>query len=179
MASAVILHQFSLDVLIDDSKRLTPSAREAAYRRILPRADIGIGFSGPEEIDRIGIHRATLQAMFRAVQQLPSMPALILVDGLHVPPGCPVKAVPIVGGDSKSLLIASASIVAKVIRDRMMVRLHRILPEFGFRRHKGYGTPEHLQALRRIGATGFHRFSFRPVRHCEGAKHPKQSHLEI
>ncbi|MBI3616567.1 MAG: ribonuclease HII [Candidatus Omnitrophica bacterium] len=164
VACALILHETSLDVPIDDSKRLSPAARETAYRGLLPRADIGIGFAGAEEIDRIGIHNASLLAMRRAVNRLPILPALILVDGSFVPRGCSVKTVPIVGGDAKSLSIAGASIVAKVIRDRMMIWLHRILPHYGFHRHKGYGTPQHLEALRQIGATDFHRFSFRPVR---------------
>ncbi len=163
VASAVLLHRPCLNVLIDDSKCLTPEAREMAYRAILPCADIGVGFVVPEEIDRIGIHRATALAMLRALRRLPVPPTLLLIDGPWVPGGCPVDALPIIDGDAKSFHIAAASIVAKVIRDRMMVRLHTILPEYGFLRHKGYGTPEHLGALRAIGASSFHRFSFRPV----------------
>ena len=164
VASAVILYQSPLNVPIDDSKRLSASAREAAYREILPNAAVGIGYAVPEEIDRIGIHLACHLAMLRAVHRLPVSPALILVDGPWVPAGCPVKTIPIIGGDAKSLHIACASIVAKVARDRMMRRLHRILPAYGFHRHKGYGTPEHLEALREIGASNVHRFSFRPLR---------------
>lgn len=164
VASAVILYHPLPNVPIDDSKRLSPSAREAAYRQILPNAVVGIGYATPEEIDRRGIHPACHLAMLRALRQLPVSPALILVDGPWIPAGCPVKAVPVIGGDARSLHIACASIVAKVVRDRMMRRLHRILPAYGFSRHKGYGTPEHLEVLREIGASNFHRFSFRPVR---------------
>ncbi len=164
VASAVVLHRVSFTAPIDDSKRLSPSAREAAYREILPNADIGIGYVVPEEIDRLGIHRATQLAMWRALHRLPVAPALVLVDGPWIPPDLPCRAVPIIHGDGKSLAIACASIVAKVVRDRLMRRIHAFLPEYGFLRHKGYGTPEHLKALRRIGPSLFHRFSFSPVR---------------
>ena len=164
VAGAVLLNRFHFPVRIDDSKRLSPSAREAAYRAILPYAQIGVGFVGPEEIDRIGIHRATALAMRRALKRLPTLPVLALIDGAWVPSGFPIPAMPIVRGDSRSLLIACASIVAKVIRDRWMLKIHRLVPEYGFHRHKGYGTPEHLDALRLIGPSLFHRFSFEPVK---------------
>ncbi|MBI3333541.1 MAG: ribonuclease HII [Candidatus Omnitrophica bacterium] len=170
VAGAVVLHPVSipLTVPIDDSKRLSPSAREAAFRVILRSAEVGIGFAGEEEIDQVGIHAACHLAMLRAIRRLPHPPRMVFVDGPWVPPGCPVEAVPIVGGDAKSLSIACASIVAKVARDRLMTRLHDLFPEYGFRRHKGYGTPEHLNALRSIGPSWIHRFSFRPVRAPEG-----------
>jgi ribonuclease HII len=163
VASALLLNRFQFPVRIDDSKRLSPSAREAAYRAILPYAQIGVGFVGPEEIDQVGIHRATALAMRQALERLPVLPALVLIDGISVPPGFPIPAMPIIHGDSRSLLIACASIVAKVIRDRWMLRIHRLVPEYGFHRHKGYGTAEHLEALRLIGPSLFHRFSFSPV----------------
>ncbi|MBI3318923.1 MAG: ribonuclease HII [Candidatus Omnitrophica bacterium] len=168
VASAVILHRHSFQVPIDDSKRLSSPAREAAYRQILPRADIGVGWARVEEIDRLGIHAATHLAMVRALRALPLLPQSVLIDGPIVPEDCPVPAIPVVGGDGKSLRIACASIVAKVIRDRFMLQLHRLLPEFGFLRHKGYGTQEHLERLRAIGPSDFHRFSFRPVREAGG-----------
>lgn len=160
----MILHRTSFTVAVDDSKRLSPEARERAYRMILPWAQVGIGHATPEEIDRIGIGAACGLAMRRAFERLPVMPALVVVDGPWVFRGCSVPAEPIVGGDAKSLSIACASIVAKVTRDRMMRRLHKILPHYGFLRHKGYGTPEHLKQLRAIGPSSFHRFSFQPVR---------------
>ena len=167
VACALILHKSRFTVSIDDSKVLSPAAREVAYRQILPSADIGIGFVTPQEIDSIGIHSACGLAMVRAIRRLPDLPAMAFIDGPWIPRGCPVPAVPIVDGDSKSLAIACASIVAKVIRDRLMVRVHGIIPEYGFRRHKGYGTREHLTALRAIGPSSFHRFSFQPIRGVE------------
>ena len=164
VASAVILHRTSFTTPIDDSKRLTPRAREAAYRQILSSADIGIGFVDPEEIDRLKIQAACQLAMLRALKRLPLSPALVLIDGIWVPSGCPFPSVPIVHGDSRSLVIACASIVAKVVRDRLMRRIHRLLPVYGFHRHKGYGTAEHLQALRTVGPSFLHRYSFQPVK---------------
>ena len=164
VASAVILRTHSFTVPIDDSKRLTPEARERSFQEIRRFSDIGVGLAYPEEIDHLGVHAACHLAMVRAVRRLPTLPAFVLVDGPWVPPGCPVPVVPIVGGDAKSLSIACASIVAKVVRDRMMRTLHRLLPEYGFHRHKGYGTPEHFKVLRDIGPSLIHRFSFRPIR---------------
>ncbi len=164
VAAAVILPFIPLAVVIDDSKRLTPQAREAAFQVILPLAAVGVGIVDVEEIDRIGIHRATGLAMLKALRRLPRLPQWALVDGPWIPEGCPVGATPIVGGDAKSRLIASASIVAKVLRDRLMRNLHRLIPEYGFYRHKGYPTPEHLKALKRLGPCFLHRFSFSPLR---------------
>ena len=163
VASAVILFQIPASHFIDDSKCLTPQARESAYRAILRVSAIGIGAAGPEEIDRIGIHAATHSAMVRALQKLPLLPRLVLVDGLYIPKDCPVPAQPLVRGDGRSLSIACASIVAKVVRDQWMQLIHRLHPEYGFRQHKGYGTQRHLKALERYGPSRFHRFSFEPV----------------
>lgn len=164
VACAVTLRRFSFSTPIDDSKRLSPRAREAAFRQILTAAHVGIGFSVPDEIDRIGIHLATRLAMRRALDQLPILPVLALFDGTWAPTEYPFPCISIVRGDGKSLSIACASIVAKVIRDRLMRSLHRLIPEYGFSNHKGYGTPEHLVALRRIGPSLFHRYSFQPIR---------------
>ncbi len=163
VASAVLLRSRPEDVLIDDSKRLSPRQREKAFQVIRQVADIGVGIVGPHTIDRIGIHRSVLEAMTLALLRLPAQPSLALIDGPWVPPQFPIRALGVVGGDGKSLAIACASIVAKVIRDSLMARLDRLLPEYGFIRHKGYGTPEHLGLLRQIGPTTFHRFSFRRV----------------
>ncbi len=164
VAGAVILKSRSFRVPIDDSKKLTPRAREIACREILQKAHVGIGAVWPEEIDRIGIQKAVSVAMLRAFQRLPVKPVLVLVDGPRSFAGCTVLSVPIIDGDAKSISIACASIVAKVVRDRWMERLHRLIPHYGFFSHKGYGTPEHLKALKEIGPSEFHRFSFRPVR---------------
>ena len=168
VAGAVLLHHSRFTVPVDDSKRLTPLARERAYREILRAGAVGVGAAGPEEIDRIGIHAATHLAMTRALSKLPAVPELVLVDGLFIPPGCPYPAVALVKGDARSLAVACASIVAKVVRDQWMGLVHRLHPEYGFLRHKGYGTEEHVRRIEAIGPCAFHRFSFRPVRRPDG-----------
>ena len=130
VASAVILHRKQFTVPIDDSKRLTPRARENAFSSICASADIGIGLVAPEEIDRLGIQSAVGLAMTRAIKRLPMTPAAVLIDVPWIPSYCPIHAVAIVGGDHKSLAIACASIVAKVVRDRLMVRVHQMIPEY-------------------------------------------------
>lgn len=164
LAAALILREPPSGVAVDDSKRLTPLARQRAFLEIVQCGWIGIGVVWPEEIDRIGIHRATHRAMLHAIERLPVRPGSVWVDGRDTLPGCPVPVYPIVGGDRKSLLIACASIVAKVVRDRWMNWMDRIHPEYGLRRHKGYGTKEHLKRLRAFGPSWFHRYSFRPIR---------------
>lgn len=163
VASALILHREILHPAINDSKAMTPRAREKAFLEILPCASIGLGFSDVEEIDRWGIHAATMWAMERAVKRLKYPPRLVLVDGPWTPGICAEKALGVVHGDSKSLLIACASIVAKVVRDRWMAKVHQLLPEYGFLQHKGYGTPQHFKALSRIGPSFAHRLSFQPL----------------
>jgi len=164
VAGAVLLHDHRFTIPVDDSKQLSPLARERAYREILRHASIGIGAAGAEEIDRIGIQAATHLAMERALQRLPVPPELVLVDGNTLPRGCSLPMRPIVRGDSKSLSIACASIVAKVVRDQWMDLIHRLHPEYEFRRHKGYGTDRHMRLLEQVGPCRFHRFSFRPIR---------------
>ena len=149
---------------IDDSKKLSRQGRETAYRRIVDRAVfVTTGTVGPEDIDRLNVLRATHLAMLLAVQQIPLTPDLILVDGLPVPTmsGCPQYS--IVDGDAKSASIAAASIVAKVTRDRMMMEYSLLYPNYGFERHKGYGTSLHLEALRKFGPCPIHRKSFSPI----------------
>lgn len=147
---------------------MTPLAREQAYRAILRHASIGVGAVGAEEIDRIGIGRATHLAMIRALAKLPVIPDLVLVDGNRLPRECLLPMQAVVRGDGKSLSIACASIVAKVVRDQWMDLVHRLHPEYGFRRHKGYGTRQHVKCLEEVGPCLFHRFSFRPIRTGEG-----------
>ena len=119
---------------------------------------------GPRAIDRLNIRGASLEAMRRAIVRLGLQPDLVLVDGVDAVPGitCPQHAV--IDGDARMLSIAAASIVAKVVRDRIMERLDGVWPAYGFARHKGYGTPEHLEVLGRVGPCALHRFSFAPVR---------------
>ena len=149
---------------INDSKQLTP-ARRASFFALLradPRIRIGVGRAEVAEIDRLNILRATHLAMARALVDLKMDVQLVLVDGLPVP-GLPYPSRSLVKGDAQSLLIAAASIVAKVTRDREMEELDTAFPGYGFAGHKGYGTAAHLAALRRLGPCPHHRRSFAPV----------------
>jgi ribonuclease HII len=150
---------------IKDSKQLSASARGAFYEilRADPAVRLGVGLADVAEIERLNILHATHLAMVRAVLALPAPPECVLVDGLPVP-GFPCPSTSIVGGDARSLLVAAASVVAKVTRDRVMAALHTAYPQYGFDRHKGYGTPEHVQALLEHGPCPAHRAAFRPVR---------------
>ena len=147
---------------IDDSKRLTPLQRERACRHILDRADVGVGIVTADVIDASRIHRATFRAMQHAVEALQEPPKLVLVDGAWpLSLACPCHA--IIGGDRLQISIACASIVAKVLRDSLMTFYHRLFPDWGFDRHKGYGTALHRAALAQRGPSPLHRASFRPV----------------
>jgi ribonuclease HII len=164
-AAAVILAPGASIPGLDDSKRLTEAEREALLPLILRGAlAVGVSFAPPDEILALNIRGATLAAMRRAVLSLAVRPETVLVDGRDVPPGlaCPARA--IVGGDALEPSISAASIVAKVLRDRMMVRLDRACHAYGFVRHKGYGTPEHRAAIRMHGVTPHHRLGFAPFR---------------
>lgn len=144
---------------IDDSKRLTARLRGELAGRIAAAAAVGIGCSPSGEVDRLNVLRASQAAMRRAVAALPVRPDLVLVDGLPLPePGFPQKAVP--HGDRIATSIAAASIVAKVLRDALIVFSGRLLPGYGLARHKGYGTTAHYRALEALGPTPFHRRSF-------------------
>lgn len=149
---------------LDDSKKLPASRREFFHALLsaCPHARIGVASASVAEIDSLNILRATHLAMARAVAQLAPPPDLALVDGLPVQ-GLPVPHRAIVGGDAASLSIAAASVMAKVTRDRLMVQLAAEYPSYGFERHKGYGTKQHLDALRRHGPCPAHRKSFAPV----------------
>ncbi|MBQ9087248.1 MAG: ribonuclease HII [Lentisphaeria bacterium] len=146
-----------------DSKQLSAAAREELFEELhsLEGVDIGIGVADAGEIDQLNILKAAHLAMFRAVGQLRRVDC-VLVDGLPVK-GFPVPSRNLVKGDALSASIAAASIVAKVVRDRMMMEAAQQYPEYGFDAHKGYGTAEHLEALRKYGASPLHRRSFRPV----------------
>ncbi len=162
VAAAVVLDAGSVPVGVTDSKRLSRARREALFAALRAGARIGVGAASVAEIDRLNILAATLVAMRRAVDDLGVAPAHVLIDGNRMPElACPATAV--VGGDARSLSIAAASIVAKVTRDRIMARLARRYPGFGWERNAGYGTPEHRAALDRLGVTPHHRRSFAPV----------------
>lgn len=149
---------------LTDSKKLPAARREYFFARITScaQARVGVGSASVEEIERLNILNATHLAMARALAQLAPLPDLALVDGLPVK-GLPVPHRAIVGGDAASLSIAAASVIAKVTRDRLMAELAALHPQYGFDRHKGYGTRDHLEALRRHGPCPAHRTSFAPV----------------
>jgi len=150
---------------LTDSKKLTAVRREYFFELITnsPHANAVTGMASVEEIDDLNILRATHCAMARAIDQLLPPPDHILVDGLPVN-GLPYPSTAIIKGDSKSLSIAAGSIMAKVVRDKIMCDLHDQYPQYGFAQHKGYGTAMHMQALKRYGPCPVHRMSFSPVR---------------
>lgn len=163
-AAAVILPEgFSHD-LLDDSKKVSEKKRELIYEELTSDKCIrwGHSFAEADEIDRINILQATHGAMARAAAKLGGENIYCLIDGLAVK-NFPFTSEGIVKGDSKSLTIAAASIIAKVIRDRKMLEYAEEFPEYGFEKHKGYGTKYHLEALRLYGSTKIHRQSFAPV----------------
>ena len=147
---------------VRDSKLLTPKARERLYDRILQTA-VGwsLAVASPAEIDRVNVHQASLGAMRDAVQQLVPLPDFVLVDGFPIP-GLMLPQRAVVGGDRRCASIAAASILAKVTRDRDMCTLHARDPRYGFDRHKGYATAQHLAAVSEFGYSPAHRRSFRP-----------------
>jgi ribonuclease HII len=164
VAAAVVLPDgFTLDGLTD-SKKVTAAKREKLYATLTTTAVIlwAAAEATAAEIDRLNILRATHLAMARAIDALPERPDHALVDGLPVR-GLSVDHTALVAGDSLSLSIAAASIIAKVTRDRLMVELDVEYPQYGFARHKGYGVREHLEALRQYGPCPVHRRSFQPV----------------
>jgi ribonuclease HII len=164
VAAAVILPPGLAIDGVDDSKKLSPDKRERLFDIIMARADsVGVGMGSAEMIDRINILQATRHAMLEAVSRLRPPPGYILIDGIStIDSPLPQKTVK--KGDSLSLSIAAASIIAKVTRDRLMVELDAIHPGYGFSAHKGYGCASHLEAIRRLGPSPVHRLSFGGVR---------------
>lgn len=162
VAAAVVLRAGRAITGLRDSKLLTPAARDRLYTQIVTRALAwAVASSDPGEIDRINIHQAALRAMRDAVVTLTPLPDFALVDGFAIP-GLFIAQRAVVKGDRRCAAIAAASIVAKVTRDRQMQQLHRADPRYGFDRHKGYATAQHLQAVARFGYSTAHRRSFRP-----------------
>ncbi len=160
VAGAVILPK-NCDILyINDSKKLSEKKREELYDIIMEKAvAVGIGYRAPERIDEINILQATYEAMQEAVSKLSVEPDILLNDAVTIPE-LPMKQVPIIKGDAKSISIGAASIVAKVTRDRLMVEYDSIFPEYGFASNKGYGAQAHIEALKKYGPCPIHRRSF-------------------
>lgn len=173
VAGAVIVNNKSFTTRIDDSKKLTERMREKALIDILKRCDTGIGVVGVEDIDRLNIYNATLMAMKKAVKDLDREPDYLLIDG-NMNILVPQSKTCLIKGETLSVSIACASIVAKVFRDRMMMDIDKKYPEYGFKRHKGYGTREHIEAIKKHGLCPIHRKSFGPF----GGRKTKQKGSE-
>ena len=160
VAGAVILPKDCDILYINDSKKLSAAKREELYDIIMEKAvAVGIGMVGPDRIDEINILQATYEAMRQAIGKLDPQPALLLNDAVTIPQ-VTIPQVPIIKGDAKSISIGAASIVAKVTRDRLMETYADIYPEYGFAENKGYGSAEHIAALKQYGPTPIHRRSF-------------------
>ena len=161
-AAAVILPKDCRICYINDSKKLSEKKREALYDEIMEQAvSVGVGLVGPERIDEINILQATYEAMREAVGNLSVCPDVCLNDAVTIPGlSDSIRQIPIIKGDAKSLSIAAASIIAKVTRDRLMREYEKRYPGYGFEGHKGYGSKEHIEAIRRLGVTPIHRRSF-------------------
>ncbi|HEY5523356.1 MAG TPA: ribonuclease HII [Desulfuromonadaceae bacterium] len=164
MAAAVILPVGLSINGVDDSKKLTPDKREKLFEIIMAQAlSVGVGIMSPAEIDRINILQATRRAMLAAVQQLSPQPDYLLIDGISsIDSAVPQKTIK--KGDSLSLSIAAASIIAKVTRDRLMIEMDLKYPGYGFAGHKGYGSAAHMDAIRRLGPSPIHRLTFGGVK---------------
>jgi ribonuclease HII len=160
VAGAVILPKDCNILYINDSKKLSQKKREELYDVIMAQAlAVGVGMAGPGRIDQINILQATYEAMGQAIQNLSLTPDILLNDAVTIP-NVDIPQVPIIKGDAKSISIGAASIIAKVTRDRLMMEYDKIMPEYGFARNKGYGTKEHMEAIRIYGPSPIHRNSF-------------------
>lgn len=162
-AAAVILNPDDIPEGLNDSKKMTAKKRDALYDEILAKADCCIAHATVQEIDEINILRASHLAMTRAIAGLTKAPDHILIDGNMIPKGLATPAEAVVKGDGRSLSIAAASIIAKVARDRIMGDLAIEFPGYGWEKNAGYGTKQHLEALRALGVTPHHRRSFKPI----------------
>lgn len=160
VAGAVILPKDCSLLYLNDSKKLSEKKREELYEKIMETAvAVGIGYNTPARINEINILQATYEAMREAVGNLSVKPDLLLNDAVTIPE-IEIRQVPIIKGDAKSISVAAASIVAKVTRDRLMVKYDEVYPGYGFASHKGYGTAMHREAIKKYGPTPIHRKSF-------------------
>ncbi len=161
VVSAAVILPKDCDILyLNDSKKLTENKREEIFDEIMAKAvSVGIGFATPERIDEINIRQADFEAMRMALSKLSVEPDFIMVDGYPIG-GVEKKQISIVKGDAKSASIAAASIIAKVTRDRLMTEYDAVFPGYGFASNKGYGSAEHIQAIKELGPTPIHRKTF-------------------
>lgn len=179
IAAAVVFPPGTAFPGVDDSKRLTPAERQATAEVIRERASgIGIGCAGVEEIDRLNVYHAALLAMRRAVEALPSPPERVVVDARVIPGlDMPQEAMP--QADARVFCVAAASIVAKTYRDALMNDLDAVFPQYGFRSHKGYATPDHQEAVRLHGPCSAHRASFGYIRQLCGEYSPVFYNIQV
>ena len=160
VAGAVILPPDCEILYVNDSKQLSEKMQEQLYDEIMEKAvSVAVGYASPQRIDEINILQATYEAMREAVSKLAVTPQILLNDAVTIPQ-ITIPQVPIIKGDAKSISIAAASIVAKVTRDRLMREYDKIMPEYGFASNKGYGSKEHIEAIKKYGPTPIHRRSF-------------------
>lgn len=167
VAACVILKDFKFQERIDDSKALSPRSRQKAYLEIIKKSYYSIGIADELLIDQINIFRAANFAMEQAVKNMPLEPDYLLIDG-RMKLDLPHKRECIIKGDSKSISIACASIIAKVTRDLIMAELDKYYPIYGFKKHKGYGTKDHIDTIFKNGPSPIHRFTFSPSRQVLG-----------
>lgn len=159
-AAAVILPRECKITFLNDSKKLSPARREQLYDEIMEKAlGVGVGMASPARIDEINILQATYEAMREAVSKLPVLPDILLNDAVTIPK-IEITQVPIIKGDAKSMSIAAASVIAKVTRDRLMIEYDKVMPEYGFAGHKGYGSAAHIAAIQKYGPSPIHRATF-------------------
>lgn len=160
VAGAVILPKDCEILYLNDSKKLSAAKREELYDEIMEKAvAAAVGMASPARIDEINILQATYEAMREAISKLAVEPGILLNDAVTIPEMI-IPQVPIIKGDAKSVSIAAASILAKVTRDRLMVEYDKVMPEYGFAGHKGYGSKEHIEAIKKYGPTPIHRKTF-------------------
>jgi ribonuclease HII len=163
VAAAVILKKGAIFKYVNDSKQLTEKQRQLALIEIKENAlAIGIGISSVDEIDLINIYRASREAMISAIKQLKIKPDFLLIDAMPMEIDIPLLS--IIKGDTLSVSIAAASIIAKTTRDGYMIEMDKLFPEYGFKKHKGYGTKEHLEAIQTYGITPIHRKTYEPIK---------------
>lgn len=162
--AAAILDYDNLPEGLNDSKKLTEQRREELYEQILESAEVSLCVQSARTIDSLNIREATLQGMRTCAERLASPVKRFFIDGRDVPHHLPQEGQALIKGDGRCLAISAASIVAKVTRDRLMVKMDKYYPEYGFAQHKGYGTKQHQEALATHGVTPLHRCSFRPIR---------------
>lgn len=163
VAAAVVLPKGLFIEGVNDSKQLTEKKREALFDVIMDSAlAVSVCFISPKEIDEINIYEASRKAMITALHDLKVKPDYVITDAM--PMNIEVPALPIIKGDTLSLSIAAASIIAKVSRDRYMVEIDKLYPEYGFKKHKGYPTKEHIEAIKKYGVLDIHRKTYKPIK---------------